>query len=210
MTQYPCRHKQYKALIRETMIQLEKKPANHLISAYNQMMTEMRNAFEQAEPRDTTLQNALEFAKHQVVHLGEVTAEEAHEIGEYIKRDINDAAEFMMESSAEFYDWLLLDIEMIERKVIELFLSVADHTRIELEQFNQAKPGANQTLSGQTLNEQVLIYKSGEITGPGTLICENCGNVKVFLNSNEITGCNRCEHGRFIRRYQSKKNNLSD
>ena len=177
------------------MIQLQKKPASHLISAYNQMMKEMRDAFEHADPNDMSLQKALDLAKHQAVHLGEVTAEEAHEIGEYIKRDINDAAEYMMDTSAEFYDWLMLDIEIIERKVVELFLSVADHTRIELEQFSQPKPE----------NEQVPVYKSGEITGPGTLICESCGKTKPFLSSDLIRDCERCGNSRFIRRQQENK-----
>ena len=174
------------------MIQLQKKPANHLITAYNQMMQEMRDAFEQADPSDMSLQKALELAKNQAVHLGEVTTEEAHEIGEYIKRDINDAAEYMMDTSAEFYDWLMLDIEIIERKVMELFLSVADHTRVELEQFRQVKSDNEKT-----------IYKSGEITGPGTLICESCGKAKPFLSSDEISVCGQCGNDRFIRRQQN-------
>ena len=141
------------------MIQLQKKSASHLISAYNQMMKEMQDAFEQATPSEMSLQKALDLAKYQAVHIGEVTTEEAHEIGEYIKRDVNDAAEYMMDSSAEFYDWLLLDIEVIERKVMDLFLSVADHTRVELEQFKQTAP-----LPDPLLSEQIPIYKSGEIT----------------------------------------------
>ena len=179
------------------MIQFQKKSTTHLITAYNQMMEEMRNAFEQADPSDMSLQKALDLAKHQAAYLGEVTAEEAHEISEYIKRDINDAAEYMMDSSAEFYDWLMLDIEIIERKVMDLFLSVADHTRIELEQFKQKK-------SEQTEAEQVPAYKSGEITCPGTLICESCGKTKAFLSSDEITDCGRCGHHRFIRRQHSE------
>jgi len=175
------------------MIQLQKKSANHLITAYNQMMEAMRNAFEQVDNSDISLQKALDMARHEVVRLGEVSAEEAFEIGEYIKRDINDAAEYMMESSAEFYDWLLLDIEVIERKVIDLFLSVADHTRVELEQFKHTAP----------VTEQIPVYKSGEITGPGTLICESCGKVKAFLSSDEITACEQCGHKRFIRRHSS-------
>jgi len=175
------------------MIQLQKKSAHHLISAYNQMMKEMRDAFEQADASDMSLQKSLDLARHQAVHLGEVTAEEAFEIGEYIKRDINDAAEYMMDSSAEFYDWLMLDIEIIERKVIDLFLSVADHTRIELEQFKQPV----------SLPEQIPVYKSGEITGPGSLICEGCGKAKPFLSSDEITDCQQCGHNRFIRRQPS-------
>jgi len=179
------------------MTQLQKKPSNHLISAYNQMMQEMRNAFEQADASDMSLQKALDMAKHQATHLGEVTAEEAHEIGEYIKRDINDAAEYMMETSSEFYDWLMLDIEIIERKIIELFLSVADHTRVELEQLKRASidAGINQT----------PIYKSGEITGPGTLICESCGTVKAFPSSDAISDCTQCGHNRFIRGHKRER-----
>lgn len=105
------------------------------------MMQAMREAFEQDETNDMSLQKALDLAKHQAVHRGEINTEEAHEIGECIKRDINDAAEFMMETSSEFYDWLMLDIEIIERKVVKLFLSVADYTRVELKQLRQVKPG---------------------------------------------------------------------
>lgn len=177
------------------MIQLEKKPANHLISAYNQMMQVMRDAFEKADTSDMTLQQALDLAKYQAVHIGKITSEEAYEIGEYIKRDINDAAEYMMDSSAEFYDWLMLDIEIIERKVMDLFLSVADHTRIELEHFQS--PGGE-------LVQQPPVYISGEITGPGTLICESCGKPKPFLSSDEISNCSQCSHGRFIRRQQAR------
>ena len=174
------------------MNQLQKRSPNHLISAYNQIMREMRGAFEQADPSDMSLQRSLNIAKDQVERLGDITAEEAHEIGEFIKRDINDAAEFMMDSNAEFYDWLLLDIEVIERKVVDLFLSVADHTRIELEQFKIAKMPA----------EQIPLYKSGEITGPSTLICESCGKAKPFLSSDAITDCEKCGHNRFIQRHK--------
>ncbi|VAW54551.1 hypothetical protein MNBD_GAMMA05-2315 [hydrothermal vent metagenome] len=184
-------------LSRDLMTQLQKKPANHLVSAYNQIMQEMRNAFEQADANDISLQKALDMAKHQAIHIGEVTAEEAHEIGEYIKRDINDAAEYMMETSSEFYNWLMLDIEIIERRVIDLFLSVADHTRVELEQFNRPPVDSEPN--------QIPLYKSGEITGPGTLICEQCGAVKAFPSSAAITDCEQCGHGRFIRGHQGKR-----
>ncbi len=182
------------------MTPLQRKSANHLVSAYNQMMQEMRGAFEKTLPGDMSLQQALNLAKRKTVYLGEVTAEEAHEIGEDIKRDISDAAEHMMESSAEFYDWLLLDIEIIERKVMDMFLSVADNTRIELEQFKQAP-----FLATQAITEQTPIYKSGELSKAGTLICENCGKTRLFLRNDAITNCNRCDHNRFIRRHRGSE-----
>ncbi len=122
------------------MIPLQIKPAKHLTCAYNQMICAMRDAFDQDDANDMSLQKALDLAKHQSVHRGELSAEEAHEIGECIKRDINDAAEFMMETSADFYDWMMLDIEIMERKVVKLFLTVADYTRIELALFGQRQP----------------------------------------------------------------------
>ncbi len=122
------------------MIPLQIKSAKHLTSAYDQMIETMREAFEQDDTNDMSLQKALDLAKFQAVRRDELSAEEAFEIGECIKRDINDAAEYMMETSTEFYDWMMLDIEIIERKVVKLFLTVADYTRVELALFGQRQP----------------------------------------------------------------------
>ncbi len=155
------------------------------------MMAAIRETFENADTSDLSLQKALNNAKEQAVHIGEVTMEEAHEISEYIKRDINDAAEYMMESSAEFGDWLMLDIEIIERQVIDLFLSVADRTRIELEQFQNPPHEPNE-------------YHSGEITGPGTLVCSQCGHNISFITTGEIEPCPECKNTTFQRAQTSK------
>jgi predicted RNA-binding Zn-ribbon protein involved in translation (DUF1610 family) len=165
--------------------------SNRLIDTYNQMMAAIREAFESADTSDLTLQKALNAAKDQAVHLGEVTIDEAHEISEYIKRDINDAAEYMMESSAEFSDWLKLDIEIIERNIIDLFLSVADRTRIELEQFQHPPHDPNE-------------YLSGEITGPGTLVCTQCGHNVSFVTTGEIEPCPECKNTVFQRAQTTK------
>lgn len=159
---------------------------NRLVSAYNQMMASIRETFEKTDTSDTTLQKALSEAKEQAVHLGEVTLEEAHEISEFIKRDINDAAEYMMESSAEFSDWLMLDIEVLERKVVDMFLSVADRTRVELEQF-------------RSRNRELSTYYSGEITGPGTLVCAECGQEVRFQTTSQIEPCVECGNNTFKR-----------
>lgn len=187
------------------MIQIQKKNGKHLTTAYNRMMSVIRDEFEVANAGDMSLQKALDMAQHRVVHGGAVSAEEAFEISEYIKRDINDAAEYMMETSEEFYDWLLLDIDLIERKVVDLFLSVADDTRIELEQYKDISMVSSlniyKTIYPQNgYSEVTPVYKSGETAGPGRLICENCGKTKPFLTSNTITNCRECGHDRFIRR----------
>lgn len=93
-----------------------------LIDAYNQMMARIRDSIESAEANAVpTLQKAIDHAKQKAIQLGEISLEEAEEIGNYIKRDINDAAEYLMETSHEFSEWLMLDIDIIEQKVLELF-----------------------------------------------------------------------------------------
>lgn len=168
------------------MSQTKPKSSSHLIQAYNDMMTSIRSTFENTDSSDMTLQKALELARKQAVHIGEVTLEEAQEISDFVKRDINDAAEYMMETSSEFGDWLMLDIEVIERKVIDLFLSVADRTRIELEQLKQH-------------NREVSLYYSSEITGPGTLKCTACGHCTSFITTAAIEPCTNCGNNTFQR-----------
>ena len=157
------------------------------VDAYNQMMARIRDRIESAEASTApTLQKAIEEAKKQAIHLGEITLEEAEEIGNYIKRDINDAAEYLMETSREFSEWLMLDIDIIEQKVLELFLSVADKTRLELEQLSHSSC-------------EVTEYHTGEITGPGSLVCMECGQMVHFNTTGHIPPCPKCHKKVFKR-----------
>ena len=172
--------------VRSMMIQMSQQTSNRLIEAYNQMMASIRSAFENAEDSDMSLSKAIAMARDEITHISDVTQDEAEEISNFIKRDINDAAEYMMESSSEFSDWLMLDIEVIERKLIDLFLSVADKTRLELEQFG-------------VQNRELSLYYSGEITGPGTLQCNSCGHRVAFTTTSQIGKCTECGHTTFKR-----------
>ena len=161
------------------------KNSNQLTSAYNQMMLAIRHAFEEAETDELSLQKALLMAKDEMVRLGEITVSDAQEISEYIKHDINEAAEYMMESSEEFCDWLMLDIDIVERKVVDMFLSVADKTRLEIDQLTQN-------------NQSPSIYTMGEITGYGTLECTQCGEGVNYKTTTVIHAC-QCGNTKFVR-----------
>jgi len=157
------------------------------IEAYNQMMARIKNVIENAEDKAVpSLQKAIDMAKKQAIHLGETSMEEAEEIGNFIKRDINDAAEYLMETSHEFSEWLLLDIDIIEQKVLELFLSVADKTRLELEQLSH--PAC-----------ELSTYNTGDVTGPGTLLCIACEHMIHFNTTDHIPACPKCHNTSFKR-----------
>jgi len=131
---------------------------NHstLIDAYNKMVFRVKNSLEETEYRtiptlQKSMQTAMEQAKQEAIHLGEVSIEDAEEISRYIKHDITDAIEYLVEYSRDFSDWLMLDIDIIERKIMALFLSVADQTRIELAQLAHARrpPGSENHHEGK-------------------------------------------------------------
>jgi hypothetical protein len=160
---------------------------NSLVDAYNRMMARIRDSIESAEANAVpTLQKAIDNARKEAVRLGEISLEEAEEIGNYIKRDINDAAEYLMETSHEFSEWLMLDIDIIEQKVLELFLSVADKTRVELAQLSH--PAC-----------EIFEYRTGEVTGPGSLVCVDCGQMVHFNTTSHIPPCPKCHHTVFKR-----------
>lgn len=112
--------------------------SQQLVDAYNRMMERIKIAIESANHDAVpTMQKVLEYAKQQAVELEKLSVHEAEEIANIIKRDLNDAAEHLMETSAEFSEWLHLDLDALEQKVLTLFLSVADRTRTELDQFKE-------------------------------------------------------------------------
>ena len=75
---------------------MNQQPSNRLIEAYNQMMASIRSAFESSDNDDMSLSKAIGMAKDEITHISDVTQDEAEEISTFIKRDIKDAAEYMM------------------------------------------------------------------------------------------------------------------
>ena len=122
------------------MQQLSPKSNSRLVDGYNRMMASVRTAFDDTSRKKMSLSWSLQIAADEVVRSSDITPNEAFEIGELIKRDINDAAEVLMETSSEFSDWLMLDIEVVERKMVEMFLFVAEQTRFELEHLCNPHP----------------------------------------------------------------------
>lgn len=158
-----------------------------LVDAYNRMLERLNVAMEEvgrhARP---ALQEQLKQAAEKASELGELGREEAEEIAAYLKRDIQDAAQWLADNGDELKDWLRFDIEQVEDRLFEAMNSVADKTRIEL----------------QALEEQAGLvgeWKTGEITGIGTLTCEGCGELLHFHTSGHIPPCPKCHGTRFKR-----------
>ncbi len=159
-----------------------------LIDAYNRMMDRVKTAIEEGEkgaaPR---LHHAVEKAKEMATQLGELTREEAEKIGDYLKRDIEDAANYLAgPKGQEIADWLRFDIEQAENRMLDSFLSVADQTKVDLLRLEQEAAFAN-------------TYRTGEVTGIGTLACTECGKRYHFHKTGHIPPCAQCNNTVFTR-----------
>jgi hypothetical protein len=147
------------------------------ISVYNRMMSRVQRTLENAEHKaGPIVEHAIERARERAVELGETTREEAEKVADYLKRDLGEMARYLNDTGREYRAWFNMDLELIEASLLDLLMSVADRTRLELTQWA----------------EQASQYRSGEITGPGTLACVNCGERLSFVRPGHIPPCPRC------------------
>ncbi|HED40575.1 MAG TPA: hypothetical protein ENJ13_09130 [Chromatiales bacterium] len=174
------------------MSENERTTNEKLVHAYNTMMERVKQAIDEAGGEaGPKVSELVARAEKKAVELGELTAEEAIKIGDYLKRDLDAAADYLAsEETQELIDWLKFDIELIEERILEAFLSVADQTKVELLALEERAAHADE-------------YHTGEITGPGTLVCVACDEHIHFHRTGHIPPCPKC-HATVYRRSQSK------
>jgi hypothetical protein len=156
----------------------------HLVRAYRRMLERAREILEN-ETRPS-LKDAVERARKSTVELGEVTREEADHVAGYLQRDLHDAGDYLSRTGRELREWAQIDLSMVEHGLVDLFVRAADRTRLDMEAFNR------ELKSGP-------LYRSGEMTGPGTLRCGNCGQLMHFHEPGHIPPCPKCHKTEFRR-----------
>jgi len=149
-------------------------------SAYDRMLPNVRVFLhDTTDTLEINLADAIESAKGQAIHLGELTKDEAELIGSYLRRDLQDAGTFIEQQRGELADWLRFDAKQVERRIWETLSLVVDKTTLGLEQ----------------LREQTQLrseWHTGEITGPGALMCDACGEEIHFHKTGHIPPCPKC------------------
>jgi len=173
-----------KCLSRSIRMSEHEPTSPRLVRGYRRILDHARELLESDRPY--SLREAIDHARERVVEIGEVTREEAEQIGEYVRRDLHDAGDYLSRTGRELRDWAQIDLQLVEQSLFDLFARAADRTRLEIEAFNrelQAGPP----------------YRTGEMTGPGSLRCENCGQLMHFHQPGHIPPCPSCRHTLFRR-----------
>jgi rubrerythrin len=157
---------------------------NKLIAAYSDFMKHLHETMEETLH---SFAEALEISKEKTGKNTDLSEDELNKVSSYVKRDVEHAAHGLSdkEDKDSLSEWFKFDIELIENFTLDAFLSVADKTRIELERLRE--------------QAETHTYKSGDITVPGTFICDACGKEIAFKTTSEIPECPSCHAKTFIR-----------
>jgi len=158
-----------------------------LIDGYNQMLETAKEVIDvtkrEAEP---AFLDAIDKGKEKLAEATELTGEEIEKVSDYVMRDLHDAAEYIAVGERELGDWLRIDALYIEDRLLEMFSNMVDETALALENIRQNA-------------ERATSWHTGEITGIGTLVCKECGEVLHFKKTGHIPPCPKCHKTEFAR-----------
>jgi len=158
-----------------------------LVHAYNRMMERVKDALKQTEKNTlAALHYNIDLAREKAVELGELSREEAARLADYLRRDLEDAGEYLADSGAELSSWLQFDVELVEDRLWEVFTAAADQTKLAYLDLAQRAQRASE-------------YHTGELTTVGTLRCSACGELLHFHGTGHIPPCPKCHSTRFTR-----------
>ena len=161
-------------------------PKDRLLQAYNHMLDELHAAMEKTEEQlSPTVDEMLANAEQMSKKLYALTQDEAKTVVEHLKRDIGHARKYMQTEGKELNQWLKFDIDLVEGRFADFLNQAADKNWLDFRAFKDFQTNT--------------LYKTGEICGPGTLRCLNCGQEMRMTSNNHIPPCPKCHHTEFER-----------
>jgi len=145
----------------------------------------LEKALEKAHQSGAIAHHMIAEIRADIVALNKFSDDEIAKLEAYVKRDLVDAAAYLDKTGKELKDWLGFDVELIKRDFWQRFSKAADQTTTALYQLKQQAENAG--------------YHTGELTGLGTLVCDQCGEKLHFHKPGHIPPCPKCDSTHFHR-----------
>ena len=133
-----------------------------------------------------TLDEALKKAGEELSAGGEYTREKAEKIASYLRRDLTEVGKKAQDARTAVLEAVEPHrvVSGVQSGLAKLLTTAAD---LLME------------LAGKS--EQVLEFKTGEVTSPGTLTCKDCGKEMHFKATVRIPPCPHCHKTIFRKSY---------
>lgn len=162
-------------------------PKGPEVEHFENLAARTRELFDQSvEKSRESLEDALETAKKEMVAAGTFTAEKGEQFRKFVMRDLaatQDGLESAVRGASQG-----LSPERIGYGVLGLMQSLS-------------------TSAGEVFSDMAesikayQTYRTGEICGPGTLTCDNCGSRLTMSQTGHVPPCAKCKHTEFSRSY---------
>jgi hypothetical protein len=120
-----------------------------LAEGYARMLERIRTRLAEAEAKaPLPIYMLIEEAREQAVGLGEMTQAEAHEVADWLKRDLLHLRGIMQRAGRGVRNWLGLDLALLEQGLLD---TLADPTRVDWlrlqEEFERLRRGSDAAVS---------------------------------------------------------------
>ena len=157
-------------------------PIEFMGEAYESLL---ESAMQKAHQSGAAVHHVIDEVRDDIVALNKFGEDEVVKLKASVKRDLIDAAQYRDKTGKELEFWLGFDVALMKREFWELFSEAADQTTTALYELKQQAASAE--------------YHSGELTGLGTLVCDQCGEKLHFHKPGHIPPCPRCNSSHFHR-----------
>ncbi|NWN91296.1 zinc ribbon-containing protein [Marinobacter adhaerens] len=169
------------------------------LEAYDRMLEQVQSRLRTAQ--ETTLE-ALEEEINEAIEteeeFREMTRDELSLLGAYLQRDLEHLMNFVDETGEGLAEWLQLDLSLLEQRLTERLLSVADQTLVDTLALRQKLESHE---AGQ--------YIAGEVATAGMFQCLNCEHMLCLTSTSHLKPCEACGsqyYKRVTSRWPQKEN----
>jgi len=119
-----------------------------LEQAYEKMVERVHHLWDSGEGQHS-LKQAILHARDKAEELQEITREDANKVADYVSRDLHEMGSYLHETGEELRDWFRFDVGLIEDRMLEKLISVADKTRLELAALQEHNREASRWHTGE-------------------------------------------------------------
>jgi hypothetical protein len=157
-------------------------PVETIGEAYELLLERALGEREKAagEEGESRLHAALERSRERSIELGELSRDEADRVYTALVKDLRAAGEYLSRSGEEVRHWLGFEADILEARLLDLMRRGADQTTEELMELKERA-------------EAATTYVTGEVTGPGVLVCVSCGEKLSFQRAGHVPPCPKCQ-----------------
>ncbi|WP_144823374.1 zinc ribbon-containing protein [Marinobacter piscensis] len=169
------------------------------LEAYDRMLEQVQSRLRTVQ--DTTLETLEEEINNAIEteqELREMTRDEASLLGAYLQRDLEHLINFVDETGEGLSEWLQLDLSLLEQRLTDRLLSVADQTLVDTLALRQKLESHE---AGQ--------YIAGEVATAGMFQCLNCEHMLCLTSTSHLKPCDACGshyYKRVTSRWPQKEN----